>query len=1380
MVSEILSTLRARLLNTSTLAQESVRDGQTFFQSFFQNTIVENTPAFLLDNNFVRLLNFGRIATENAPAAVSVTGEDADIFNFRSGEIEALNGPDALATGIDVTGSADIRNFGNIAGEFNGVSFSGAQSSGSLDNFRGATVSSDSRAVNIQGDGVSVRNFGDIIGTGNQRNGTIYTDAVAENFSISNFSGGTIDAGLGNDGAGISLQVGDESNDVVSGTILNNFGGVIQGRGQAASNTPGAGDGIRVNNGAEGTVFDSSIVNNGLISSESNQGTAAGVRFADGVAFDGTLVNGATGIIEGVRNGVYFGDAEHDATVTNAGTIRSDSRAFNIDGSGIDLVNAGNILGTGDQRNGTVYSDDTARDFSITNTSTGVIDAGVDNSGSGISLSLAEEGNGDVSITNAGLIAGRGQASPAGGTAGDGIRLEGVRLPEGGFATGLFEGSIANSGNVTSEADSGPTGAFRAVNNVNFQGTLVNEESGVFAGVNNGVYFGTGDHDGGLFRNEGLVSSDSRALNIDGSGLTVENSGTILGTGNQRNGTVYADGTADNYTLTNTSAGVVDAGLGNNGSGVSLQTGDTNGDIVSGSVFNSGLIQGRGDSEAGNTIGDGLRVFSNVEDAGFAGVIQNEGTIAGSSESVEAAGIRIDGGVDLLGAILNEEDGVIRGIETAIDATEAGTVTIVNEGLIDGDVLLGDDQDILVDLGQVDGVVDGGAGDDVLILGEGDNVIRGGTGSDFIDGGEGFDTVSYEDLDVPVTVTLDANGNGTASRETGFSVIVENADIDPVQPLNIDGSGDFITEAINGNLYYNIHTSDFLGGEIRGQLLLASDTTEGHFRTVVIEGNLDAAQEPGPLSTSEATGFGRVTIVQDVRSGVFTYSSELSVEGIAESDLQTPIPGVVSAIHLHNAPAGINGPVIQDTLVDAGAVIDANVLSGIAESDVIENTIETDTLVSIENVIGSNDGDIITGSGQADNTFSGLDGNDTLLGGDGNDTLLGGRGGDTLEGGAGDDFVQGGGGSDITDGGEGIDTVSFADIGAPVTVDLAAGEAQYVAPNGNIIVDQVTNFENVLGSSNDDIIAGNSADNTLTGGLGDDVIDGGEGFDTADFSDLDVPVTVVLDENGNGTATRETGFSVSVGSTLVSPVQPLGGSQDFVTEAESGNLYFNIHTSDFLGGEIRGQLALVEGSDTRDEFGVGSFTIEGALDASQEPGPLSDSGATGFGSVTVSVAQDGSVSYTSELSVVGLAESDLQSPIPGVVSAIHLHNAPAGINGPVIQDTLVDAGASINGDVPSGVDGLDVIDNVIETDTLISIENVVGSDDGVVIDLAADAFTFGNGVESPAVSDFGLGELGDPDFAIDTQPTPEPIVEAPALANAFSPTNSFDGDEFTS
>lgn len=611
MLSEILASLRARLLTTSTLAQETVRDGQTLTNNFFQNVVVDNTPAFILDNDFARFLNFGEVETNNADAAVLVDGEDAQLFNFRSGEIDADG---AAATGIEVTNnsSADIRNFGDIAGELNGVEFTGAGSSGTLDNFRGGVISSASRAVEIEGEGISVRNFGDIIGTGDQRNGTIYTNATAEDVSISNFSGGTIDAGAGNSGAGISLQVGDEAGDVVSNTIFNGFGATIQGRGQAAANTGGAGDGIRIDDGAEGAVSDTDIVNSGLISSESNQGTAGGIRIADGVAAEGRIVNTSTGTIEGVANGLYIGEGEHDLDVLNFGTIQSDSRAVNIDGSGVDLINGGDILGTDNQRNGTIYSDDTARDFSINNLASGTIDAGLDNQGAGISLSLAEDGNGDIEITNAGTIAGRGAGAAGAGNAGDGIRLEGVRV-DGGFAPALFDGVITNAGSVTSESNQGTTGAFRAVNGVNFRGELVNEATGVFAGVQNGVYFSTGDHTGGSFVNRGLVSSDSRALNIDGVGLNVLNEGEILGTGDQRNGTVYADGTADNFTFTNT--GLVDAGVGNNGSAVSLQTGDVAGDVVSAAIFNEGVLQGRGDAVEGNTVGDGLRLFSNQEDA---------------------------------------------------------------------------------------------------------------------------------------------------------------------------------------------------------------------------------------------------------------------------------------------------------------------------------------------------------------------------------------------------------------------------------------------------------------------------------------------------------------------------------------------------------------------------------------------------------------------------------------------------------------------------------------------------------------------------------------------------------------------------------------------
>ncbi|MEO1397568.1 MAG: CHRD domain-containing protein [Pseudomonadota bacterium] len=1133
------------------MAQETVRDGQTLTNGFFQRTVVDDTPAFLLNNDFSRLLNFGETETKGAPSAVAVDAQDVDVFNFRSGSIEA-NGPGV--TGAEVTdgSSADIRNFGSIAGELNGVEFTGANSSGTLDNFRGGVISSDSRAVEIEGEGISVRNFGDIVGTGDQRNGTIYTNATAEDVSISNFSGGTIDAGEGNDGAGISLQVGDETGDEVSNTIFNGFGATIQGRGQAAANTGQAGDGIRIDNGAEGTVSETDIVNSGLISSESNQGTAGGIRIADGVAAEGRILNTSTGTIEGVRNGLYIGEGEHDLDVLNFGTIQSDSRAVNIDGTGVDLTNGGDILGTGDQRNGTVYADGTADDFSVSNLANGTIDAGEGNQGSGFGVEIggAEDGANTFELDNDGTIQGRGNAAAGTPLAGDGVRVGNVGNQ------GTTDATITNSGEILSEGANGTVAGLRVVNGVNFRGQIVNEATGVISGVQNGVYFGTGDHTGGSFLNQGLVTSDSRAVNIDGEGLDVRNEGTILGTGDQRNGTVYADGTAENYTFTNT--GLVDAGEGNNGSAVSLQTGDVDGDVVSAAIFNEGTFQGRGDAEEGNQVGDGLRLFSNEEDANFAGLVQNDGLIAGSEDSDAAAGIRIDGGLNLLGAIINE--GEIRGTVNAIDASDAGSVTFVNDddGLVNGAVVLGAGDDIVVDLGQINGVVEGGAGDDVLIAGQGNNVLVGGLGNDFIEGGEGFDTADFSDLDVAVEVRLDENGNGTATRDTGFNISVVDAVVASPDQFGsaIENGAQFVEQALAGNLYYNIHTSDFPGGEIRGQLTVVSDTGVGHDRVIELAGSLDASQEPGPTSDSAATGEAILTIRFD-ELGQVLYSSELSVVGLNEADLNTPIPGVVSAIHLHNAPAGANGPVVQDTIVDAGATLDVDATggTGVIGADVIDNQIETDVLSSIERVVGSDDSDTLdlglfkgvtvdldlstpapnpVGNGDEGAQDGAIivggeiaievDDFENVIGSSGDDLILGNNEFNILDGGAGNDAIHSFGGADIIIGGDGVDTALFS-AGAGVVLDLdeeGNGVASVNAPEGATL-DEVFGFENINGSNNagsanggNDVLSGNSGANVLNGQAGDDVLNGEGGND------------VLIGGEGSDTFVFEEGFGTDI------------------------------------------------------------------------------------------------------------------------------------------------------------------------------------------------------------------------------------------------------------
>jgi hypothetical protein len=96
----------------------------------------------------------------------------------------------------------------------------------------------------------------------------------------------------------------------------------------------------------------------------------------------------------------------------------------------------------------------------------------------------------------------------------------------------------------------------------------------------------------------------------------------------------------------------------------------------------------------------------------------------------------------------------------------------------------------------------------------------------------------------------------------------------------------------------------------------------------------------------------------------------------------------------------------------AGVTVDLDGGTGHADDG---TNITSDTLVSIENVIGSQFNDNIYGN-DSSNVLDGGDGddylhgslneanpndNDTLLGGDGDDTLLGGAGNDSLDGGAG-------------------------------------------------------------------------------------------------------------------------------------------------------------------------------------------------------------------------------------------------------------------------------------------------------------------------------------------------------------------------------------------
>jgi Ca2+-binding RTX toxin-like protein len=138
-----------------------------------------------------------------------------------------------------------------------------------------------------------------------------------------------------------------------------------------------------------------------------------------------------------------------------------------------------------------------------------------------------------------------------------------------------------------------------------------------------------------------------------------------------------------------------------------------------------------------------------------------------------------------------------------------------------------------------------------------------------------------------------------------------------------------------------------------------------------------------------------------------------------------------------------------------------------------------DSLISIENIIGSNFADNISGSAIAN----------------------------VISGGGGDDFISGDGGADSLNGGAGIDTAGYGGSSAGVNVNL--GTLSFVFGSGFIQTggtgtggdaqgDTLSGFENLLGSSFADTLTGNNGANRLDGGSGADTLDGGAGGDILD------------------------------------------------------------------------------------------------------------------------------------------------------------------------------------------------------------------------------------------------------------------------------------------
>ena len=165
------------------------------------------------------------------------------------------------------------------------------------------------------------------------------------------------------------------------------------------------------------------------------------------------------------------------------------------------------------------------------------------------------------------------------------------------------------------------------------------------------------------------------------------------------------------------------------------------------------------------------------------------------------------------------------------------------------------------------------------------------------------------------------------------------------------------------------------------------------------------------------------------------------------------------------------------------------------------------------------------------------------------------------------------------------------------------------------------------------------------------------------------PTNPVVDAGGRGSIVRQ----AQVRATDAAALATLRG----MVENPAG-FYANLHTTDFPGGVIRGQLQRAE-----------AHVFMGVMSPRNEV-PALDLDASGVSHVLVLVTRDAAGAPTSAQMIF-----DTNYRFPGQVTftGYHIHTGPAGVNGPVIFNTGIAAGAA---SVQSELSGVGNVNRPVE------------------------------------------------------------------------------------
>jgi|GEM_PF-1824287 len=633
---------------------------------------------------------------------------------------------------------------------------------------------------------------------------------------------------------------------------------------------------------------------------------------------------------------------------------------------------------------------------------------------------------------------------------------------------------------------------------------------------------------------------------VDRSGSTSDEVITLPG----NSPTVIKSGSGNDIITAGDGPNDIDAGEGNNtvttGSGSdTIVTGSGN-DTVSSGSGNDTVTIGDGDDAVHAGGGADLIVAGNGGGDDF--IDGGSGTDTVSYPSLTSS--------EHVGIDLSEID---RSGEAFIAAvlTREGLAANTPVGVAYGGAWVG--TDVLINIGNASG----GAGNDTisgngnandLSGSEGDDILYGHAGSDRLDGGDGADQLDGGD---GADMFVASRGNDTMVGGLGHDELL------------LSGTDTDYSVTSNGDGTYTVTDSRVVGDGVdiisSVEQMTFSNTSVGLWTLVPyfeVVGTNNSERLEGTPGYDVLKG-------QDGDDLLLGFEGGDDLTGGRGNDTLDGGPTTDDDNFLWDSANYI------DEYFNGGTQgVTVNLATGIA-TDAYG---DTDTLIEIERVYGTNFDDVLIGSDQTatDEAFDPFGGNDTIHGGGGHDRLFyhqsapaGGLGGitaifdaitegsgtvldpfgdtdtftgiqglratqvaDTIIGGAGRQIFATLDGADTIDGGAGIDEIRFdkdASYGGSLAMNLdmamVDGSGYATATDGWGNIDLIRNVEDIRGTGSDDFIGGDAVANVFNGRSGDDVLEGRGGDDTLlgengdDLLDGGIGTDILVGDIGNDTLT---------------------------------------------------------------------------------------------------------------------------------------------------------------------------------------------------------------------------------------------------------------------